>query len=378
MDTLEKRKRFIVNSGYVFVIAVILYLFFTYAMGWLMPFILGFLIAYMVNPIVNFITKKLPLKRGIVSTLVIILIYAIIVLVLIFIIIELVLVIQNALNDFPSFYETQIRPVFLFFGDLITDTIAKLSPTWQANLASAQTDIMTNLKDVLINASQQSLVGITNFSAQIPGFLFAFFFTIIASLFIGAQFPQIKNFLMTQLSEKNRMLVSDTKEIFLDTVIKYIKAHIKLMLLMFVQIAIGLLILGQPNAIAIAFGISIFDLIPVFGTGIILIPWIIIALIQGNFGFAIGLIIINVIITIVRQFLEPKIVGKQLGINPLVALIAIYLGFLWWGIPGMILMPIATQIALTLHYSGKVKLFKNDKSEDNKEATETPMVKEKN
>ncbi|AMP20283.1 hypothetical protein AZF37_03050 [endosymbiont 'TC1' of Trimyema compressum] len=367
MDTIEKRRRFIINSLYFFIIAVIIYLIFIYAIGWVMPFIIGFIIAYMINPIVNFITSKVRFKRGIVSTIFIILTYLLLILIFVLIIVELIVVIQNLLNGLPSFYEAQIKPFLVFVNSLINDAFAKLSPVWQTNIVNMQAGIMTNLKNFLISASEQGLIGLTSFTANVPGFFFAMIFTVMASLFMSADYPNVKKFILTQLPDKARILVRDTKVIFFDTTMNYIKAHVKLMLIVFVMLAIGLLILQQQNAIALAFGISIFDLIPVFGTGIIIIPWIIIALIQGHYGFAIGLIIVNVVVTIVRSIIEPKLVGKQLGLSPLVTLIAIYLGSIWRGIPGMILMPIAAQIILTLQYSGKIKIFKNNVSNASEE-----------
>ena len=104
--------------------------------------------------------------------------------------------------------------------------------------------------------------------------------------------------------------------------------------------------------------IAIADALPVLGTGTVVLPWAVISLLQQRFYLALGLVLLYLIITAVRQFIEPKVVGDQLGLPPLVAIICIYLGFIWFGIKGAILFPITMNIILCLHRAGKIHIWK--------------------
>ena len=137
----------------------------------------------------------------------------------------------------------------------------------------------------------------------------------------------------------------------------YLKAYGILILITSIELFIGFTILGINNAILLAILIALIDIFPILGTGTVVIPWAIISLIQGNFFRGIGLAIIYIVVLLVRQIIEPRIVGAQLGQHPVVTLIAIYIGFLWMGVFGMILLPIFTNILIALNKSGTIHLW---------------------
>jgi len=124
-----------------------------------------------------------------------------------------------------------------------------------------------------------------------------------------------------------------------------------------VELFLGLLVLGESNAIAIALGIALFDALPFFGTGAIMVPWAALELLQGNYPLGVGLAILYAIVTLIRNIIEPKIISDKLGLNPIVSLVAIYLGFRTMGVLGMIFMPILVQILFALHQEGSFPLF---------------------
>ena len=126
----------------------------------------------------------------------------------------------------------------------------------------------------------------------------------------------------------------------------WILAQCKLMGVTFLLLAPGLLLLRVPHAIAAALGISLLDALPVLGTGTILIPWSLLRLLQGDTAFGIGLLGIYATISLIRSGLEPKLLGQQLGMDPLLTLLCLYVGFRLWGIGGMLLAPLITVTAL--------------------------------
>ncbi len=137
------------------------------------------------------------------------------------------------------------------------------------------------------------------------------------------------------------------------------------MFITFCELAIGLTILkfiGVMNnsyTFIIAIAIAIFDILPVAGSGGILIPWALIALISGDVGQAIGLIVIYIVISIIRQYIEPKIVGDSLGVNPLVTLAGLYFGLKLFGFMGMFIVPILVMTLKAFNDTGRISLWKS-------------------
>ena len=126
------------------------------------------------------------------------------------------------------------------------------------------------------------------------------------------------------------------------------RSYAIIMLLTFAELFVGLIIIGNKNAIVIAFLISLFDVLPVLGTGMIMIPWGIIELLRGNIGYGAGLIVIWAVVTVVRNVIEPRIVGRQVGLHPLFTLIAMFVGTKLFGFLGLILLPVGLSIVLSV------------------------------
>lgn len=137
-----------------------------------------------------------------------------------------------------------------------------------------------------------------------------------------------------------------------------VRSYLLIMSITFIELSIGLSVIGIPNAVLIAFMIAIFDILPVLGTGGIMIPWTIITFIQGNYQVSIGILVVYVIVTIVRNILEPKIVGGQLGLHPVVALMSMFIGANLIGVIGLFGFPITLSLLKHLSDTGTIKLFK--------------------
>jgi len=129
------------------------------------------------------------------------------------------------------------------------------------------------------------------------------------------------------------------------------------MLITFIELALGLSVLRVEGAITIAALIATIDILPVFGTGGVVIPWAIIELIKGNTPFAIGLAVLYVIITVVRNILEPKMVGKQIGLHPLAMLVCMYVGVKLFGFIGLFALPVALVMVKHLYENDKIHFF---------------------
>ncbi len=135
------------------------------------------------------------------------------------------------------------------------------------------------------------------------------------------------------------------------------------------ELALGLTIIGVPYSVLVALCIAIFDILPVLGTGGIMIPWAVITFVLGDYGMAIKLLMVYVIITVVRNILEPKIVGGQLGLHPIVTLASMFAGVQLLGVVGLFGFPILLSLLRYLNDTGTIHIFRM-KEEEKKEAEE--------
>lgn len=182
----------------------------------------------------------------------------------------------------------------------------------------------------------------------IPGGAMLIGTAVISSFMISAQLPalrsKLKQVVKKQWLQTWILAFSRVKE----AVGGWLKAQVKLSGVTFCIVGIGFLLLRIRNPVFWAVLVALVDAVPLLGTGTILIPWTVIALIQGDGVRALGLAGIYVTAMLIRSGLEPKLVGRQLGMNPLLTLMALYAGYRIWGVSGMILAPILTVTAKQL------------------------------
>ena len=129
---------------------------------------------------------------------------------------------------------------------------------------------------------------------------------------------------------------------------KYLKAQGEIMLVVGLVCVLGLWILGNPYFVLWGILIGVLDALPVLGVGIILIPWAVIWLVRGNYWLAVGYLILFFVADLVRQFLEPKILGKEIGIHPALMLAAVYGGIFLYGVTGFVLGPVTVLIYMNI------------------------------
>ena len=176
--------------------------------------------------------------------------------------------------------------------------------------------------------------------SQIPQIVITFIVTVVAGCYFAYDYDKFKKFILSLLTDETVLKLKKLRSIFKETILKIIGGYLILMSISFAVLLIGFIVIGIKSAFYLALFISFVDLLPVLGTGTVLIPWAIFNLIRGRIFLGVGLIIIYIIVTIIRNFLEPNIIGKKLGISPLFMLIAIFVGYRLLGFIGLIAAPL--------------------------------------
>lgn len=325
------------------VVLIALAIFLVLKLGkYFIPFILAFIFSSMIEPLVKFIEKRLKISRKIGSILSILVILGTVVTVLTFIITRLV---KEIINVYESLNIT-IDGVTAFIYDLV-DKANNLFISLPVEVADAisktVTDVTNNLENLLkpiVDIAQ----GTIKFAFSIPQALIFFIVTLLATYFMSSDKHKIVVYLEKQIpSEWMKNTRAVTNNVFV-ALFGWLKAQLILMSITFSEVLTGLLIIGIENALLVALMVAVVDALPVLGAGSVLVPWGIVNLLSGNTRLGLSLILLNVIILFVRQLIEPRVIGHQIGIHPLFTLFGMYMGLQFFGIIGMILGPISMVI----------------------------------
>lgn len=317
-----------------------------------MPFIFAWWISNLLSPLVELIHKKLRIHKGLLTFIILILFIGILLLIVSFLGFTIVNQARIILGKMPEISEVVENGIVSLSKNLI-DFKTFLPQLLTENLEFDIPGILQNI-NLSISTILASLVGTVAF---IPNLLVAIIVMFVAAFFMTKDKIKLKEMQMQVLSHKifRSNLFVIIKEDVIMVLLGYLRAQLIMMSLTFIEVTIGLFILKIPYAALIGLGIGILDALPVFGTGTVFIPWVIILIFYQNYTLAIGIFIVYLVATLGRQSLEPKIISSQIGIHPLITLLIIYSGIKIFGVVGIIIAPLT---AITLMAIKKADILK--------------------
>ena len=308
----------------------------------LLPFLLGGLLALAAEPLVGFLCRQLKLPRalsagiGVAGTLA--LLTAVLVLLMAILWRELTSL-ADALPDLEQTASQGLASLEGFLTGMAQQLPAGIRPLLLQSVQGA-----FNGGNAFVDRLAARLPGLaTSLFSHVPGSALTVGTGILSGFMLSARFPYLKQRLtpLGQRLQKYRPMAQGMKR----SVFGWLKAQLTLSGVCFCIVTAGLFILGVPYAPIWALVVSLVDAIPVLGTGVILLPWALVAFLQGKRILALGLGGVYLVAMLSRSVLEPRLVGKHLGIDPLMTLIALYIGYRIWGFGGMLLSPMLCAVA---------------------------------
>ena len=291
---LDGRKRFLINILFWAAIIALIYVIFKYLLPFLMPFFIAALIAIFTRPLARLISRKTHIKLNIVALICTLVCFVIVAGLITVIAIRLTEWVTELFSALPSIYTDTIEPALTNFSERIADQMGRLSPETLAILERVSDKLIDSVGDAAVALSNWTVNGVKNIVTKLPNFLLSCVICVIASIFITLDYEKIKATGRLIMPERTTKVIMESSANLRKIIWKYLKAYGVIMLITFAEIAIGLLIIGVKNAILIAVLIAIFDIFPIVGSGMILLPWTIITLIQGKIVRGIGLGILYV------------------------------------------------------------------------------------
>ena len=370
MDLTEKHKKFLIDLFYYAAILIIFFVFLKYAFGICAPFIFAALIGLILQRPINATRKKVKIPKGLLSAIYVLIIFVVFGLIIWFgggkLVKEVASFIKHLSSKFSSY--DWIYSTTMSFVNSLPDSLQKyVEPSIAKKLAEIKTaggiSSVSFGKFNLSSLISSSANGVWNTAKQIPSYLVVFLVTVIASCFFTADYDKISSSIKKMMSPERASVFSSTKSSILLSFHKLIKTYFTIMCITFSEMLIGLLVLTVAKIytggyiIPIALLVAIFDILPLFGTGTFVIPWALYSFVTGKPALGIGLLVMYIIITVVRQIIEPKLVSQQLELPAIVTLMAMYIGLKTIGVVGMFIFPITIFVIKMLYDEGMITLF---------------------
>ena len=365
---LKGRKNFLVNIAFWAVILALIYLFFKYFIHLIMPFFLALIFAAIMRPVVRWLTAKLRFPQGVAGVVVTVLFFAVIGTLITLLTLRIISGIGDVFTMVPDLYRDTLEPGLEDLFERIQDLAARYDMNLEETLESIGPQILSAAGNAVSSVSGRVVGWVSSLVTKVPRFLVGLVICVVATFFMSVDYDRITSVLMHLFPERAQAVLLDARKSLAKVIRQYGRSYILILCITFAELLLGLLILRVKRFALIALLIAILDIFPVLGTGAVLIPWGVIALIQGQLGRGIGLLILYAVITVIRQIIEPKIVGKHVGLHPLITLICMFVGTSLFGGIGLFGLPILMAILLELHNSGTLRVFRTMGEEESVEA----------
>lgn len=351
---VENRKAFIINFVFFVTVLLLIYFIIKYALVWFLPFVIGFGIAFILKPLIRRISNKYSLNSKLVAGVLVTLFYLTVGVLLTVAIIKISVGLQELFMGLPSLYISKMEPGIYELIDRIEKSANNLDPA----LVEGITDIAMSFAKSIVSMLTNMSAGFAKVVSSVPSIFIIFIFSIISSYFIAMDYNLIATFITRQFPQKVSSTIFEVKNQIVDTIFKLVKSYTILITMTFVELSIGFIILKINNPLQLAFLIAIVDILPVLGTGGILVPWAIVCLIKGDLYLGFGLAILYIVTLIVRNIVEPKLVGKEIGLHPLIMLICMYIGMKLFGFLGIFILPLLLIILMKVNDICKMDIVK--------------------
>lgn len=329
------------------------------AIGFFMPFVIGWFIAYLAYPLVGWLESRVKIKKKLGSALIIILVIAIVAGLGYMGIVKLAREIQMALNNAPDLYQ-DLEAGFREIGERFQGVYRMLPENIQNGWNSLIQNMDERVGGVIAGIGNPAVEATGNVVKRIPGILVSVIVALVSAYFFTAQREEIiqwsKKVAPKAIEARMSMVMYNLKY----AVGGYFKAQFKIMAVVGLILLCGFLILGVDYAFLLAILIAFLDFLPFFGTGTALIPWAVYKFFVMDIKIAITLLIIYGITQLVRQIIQPKLVGDSIGLSPLLTLILLYVGYRVGSLLGMILAVPIGMIILNLYKAGAFDYILDD------------------
>ena len=334
---MQSKRDFLVTVAYWAVIAAAVYVVFKYLLPVSAPFIIGFLAALLVVKLSRLLRSSNKILRSFLTFL----LYGLVGTLVALIAVKGVDLVTGLVKLIPEIYDKKLVPLIGMVYEWLAGTVSMLDPTLLSVLDSLSQGILSGLESLVSKLSGVAVNLVSGVATGVPSLILSLLAMIFSTVFVANDYEMLQSFYRAHMPEKLKNILRQIRQYLTDTLFVVIRSYVTIMLLTFTELSILFAIFGIDNALLKASLIAVMDILPILGTGTVMIPWSVISFVLGNTAMGIKTIVIYAIVTVIRNYLEPKIVGTQLGLHPIITLAAMFIGLRLFGFLAMFGLPVA-------------------------------------
>ena len=321
------------------------------AIVFFMPFVIGWCISAIAAPVVNWLEKHFKIVKKLGSALIVVLVIGLIVLLIYLAVSRLVTEVGDLLKNIPDLYE-QLASGLSQIGQSMSGLFARLPEEVRSGFQTMMSNLNEYMGDLISKIGEPTVTAAGNLAMRLPFFLVSVLVSVISAYFFTVERDEVLSWakkVMPQAVVKRMTLVMDNLRY---AVGGYFKAQFKIMGVVFLILMVGLALLRINYFALIAFLFAVLDLLPFFGTGTAMITGALYKFLVGDYKTAILLFVIYAVTQLVRQILQPKLVADSMGMNPLVTLLLLYVGYRVSSVLGLILSVPIGMVVINMYQAG--------------------------
>lgn len=318
------------------VTSVLLGVFLTFRIAlFLLPFLLAFALSSLMEPLIRLLGKSLRLKRKIAAPIVLLLFLAVLGLLLALVISRLVDEIKLLVIAAPAF----LQELYVQITNLVNQ--ARTTYEWlPADVTANLGGVISNLSGTVTNFGKSIVGGAIATAISLPEVLIFTIITLLATYFMASDREKIGGYIKSQLPETWLSRLKGIRNDMFSALFGYLRAALIMCSITFTELFIGFNLMHIRYSLLLAVLVAIIDALPILGTGSVLIPWGVYSLVTNDIRMGVSILVLYLVVLAVRQMVEPKVLGHQIGVYPLLTLMAMYTGLQLIGFAGLILGPI--------------------------------------
>ncbi len=348
---MKKYCKAIVNIMITIAVVLLCVFVLPWLLAFFAPFVIGWVIAWMAGPPVKFFEEKMKIKRKAGSAVVIVAVIALIVFAIYGLGSILIREGTGLVQSFPEIWG-EIKKAAYELGDRLEKVYLSLPSNVRENLDGSAEQLKAYAAEFLGKLGSPTLTAVGNFAKYLPTLLIGVIMALLSSYLFVADRKKINEW----CSQHVPKVVQDRYQLIRKSLVQavggYVKAQFKIEIWVYLVLVVGFWILKVKYLLLIALGVAFLDFLPFFGAGAVMVPWAIVKIVGGDYQMAIGLLIIWGLGQLLRQIIQPKIVGDSIGVAPLPTLFLLYVGFQFGNVIGMIIAVPVGLIFFSLYEGG--------------------------
>ena len=352
MQTHDKHRNFLIHFAYWASVTIIILAFLYFLLKPLVPFIIAFSVAAVLQPVMRWCQKRWKIAEGVLAAGLTVLCYTLLVGLVLLLLIGLFTALIDWASGLPELFTGTVSPWIEKSSSDALSFLSRLDPQMGAYVQDMLPDALASLGSTVMDFSVSLVSWASSVGTKLPGAMLAAVICVIATVFVSRDYEQIIKAVLNMFPERGRAMIVQSGYAIVEILGKFARSYVLILFITFVEVFIGLVFIGFENAAVIAALIAVFDILPIVGSGMVLLPWTVFTFIQGDIKRGIGLLLLYLFVVIARQVIEPRIVSKRVGLHPLSTLLFMWLGLKLFGGVGMLALPICVLILKDLHESG--------------------------